>query len=74
MTAPLRGGNDKRGSSLGRASGRVMQAAQPPRHLSFVIQSDAVGCESSLAGQSRMYALSIRFSKFWLSTTALATS
>ena len=36
--------------------------------------SCAVGCESSDDGQSRMYALSIRFSKFWLSTTALATS
>ena len=37
--------------------------------------ADDDGCSSRLStGQSRMYAFSIRFSKSWLSTTALATS
>jgi len=41
--------------------------------LAYSWGSEACSC-SCPTGQSRMYALSIRFSKFWLSTTARATS
>src|SRR4051812_36658800 len=70
--SPLRGDGGVRGATASTPSAQPSPAQGRGSQSSG--HSEAVGCESSDDGQSRMYALSIRFSKFWLSTTALATS
>ena len=63
------------GESHGPAIGCVIDGC-PPAPLPHRSPQPArcSACTGSSTGQSRMYALSMRFSKSWLSTTARATS